>query len=59
MEDQMNIMRMQGRSGQAAVEYLLTTLCLVTVFAGLYGFMQARLKELFIRAGMVILTTYY
>ncbi len=41
------------------VEYLLTTLCLVTFFAAMYGFMQQQLKDLFIQAGMVILRTYY
>jgi len=45
--------------GQAAVEYLLTTLTLVTCFAGLYGFMQGQVKELFIKAGMAILATHY
>ena len=41
------------------VEYLLTTVLLVTVFAGLYGFLQAQLKTLFKIAGIKILTPYY
>jgi hypothetical protein len=47
------------RRGQAAVEYLLTTMVLVTCFAGMYGFMQGQLKKLFIAAGTKILGTYY
>jgi hypothetical protein len=46
------------RSGQAAVEYLLTTLFLVTCFAGMYGFMQQQLTTLFVSGGKLILTTY-
>jgi hypothetical protein len=45
--------------GQTAVEYLLTTVMLVTVFAGMYGFLQGQLKRLFILAGTKILMTYY
>lgn len=51
--------RASGHGGQTAVEYLLTTMLLVTVFAGLYGFLQGQLKRLFILAGTKILTTYY
>ncbi len=47
------------KAGQTAVEYLLTTLVLVTVFAGFYGFMQGQLKRLFIGAAVRILTSYY
>ena len=47
------------RSGQAAVEYILTTLVLVTCFAAMYGFIQGQLKVLFVLAGRKILTTYY
>ncbi|MBI5239337.1 MAG: hypothetical protein HY926_02610 [Elusimicrobia bacterium] len=47
------------RSGQAAVEYILTTLVLVTCFAAMYGFIQGQLKILFVLAGKKILTTYY
>jgi hypothetical protein len=47
------------RRGQTAVEYLLTTVMLVSIFAGLYGFLQGQLKQLFILAGTKILTTYY
>ena len=46
-------------AGQSAVEYLLTTVTLVTVFASMYGFLQGQLKQLFIQAGMKILTSYY
>lgn len=41
------------------VEYLLTTVTLVTVFAGMYGFLQGQLRRLFIIAGTKILTPYY
>ncbi|MDD5628135.1 MAG: hypothetical protein PHU21_03660 [Elusimicrobia bacterium] len=47
------------RKGQAAVEYILTTMVLVTCFAAMYGFIQGQLKELFILAGKKILATYY
>lgn len=47
-----------NRLGQAAVEYLLTTLVLVTAFSGLYGFMQGQLKRLFTGAAIRILTSY-
>ena len=49
----------RGESGQAAIEYLLTTLTLVTIFAGMYGFLHGALRTLFIRAGVRILTSYY
>jgi len=49
----------RARRGQATVEYLLTTLVLVTCFAAMYGFMQGELKKLFIIAGKKILNTYY
>jgi hypothetical protein len=45
--------------GQTAVEYLLTTLVLVTFFAGMYGFLQGQLKRLFVLSGIKILTSYY
>ena len=45
-----------GKGGQTVVEYLLTTLTLVTVFAGMYGFLQGQLTRLFQAAGMTILT---
>lgn len=49
----------RGKSGQTVVEYLLTTLTLVTVFAGMYGFLQGQLRMLFRIAGIKILTPYY
>ena len=52
-------LRLGPRSGQTAVEYLLTTLTLVTAFAGLYGFLQGQLKRLFTAAAIRILTSYY
>jgi hypothetical protein len=52
-------LKTMSRSGQAAVEYILTTMILVTCFAAMYGFMQTELKKLFILAGQKILTTYY
>lgn len=48
-----------GKKGQTVVEYLLTTLTLVTLFAGMYGFLQGQLKTLFRIAGIKILTPYY
>ena len=45
-----------GKGGQTVVEYLLTTLTLTVVFAGMYGFLQGQLKILFKLAGMLILT---
>lgn len=41
------------------MEYLLTTVTLVTVFAGMYGFLQGQLKTLFKIAGLKILTPYF
>jgi hypothetical protein len=48
-----------GKGGQTVVEYLLTTVTLVTVFAAMYGFLQGQLRRLFIIAGVKILKTYY
>ena len=48
----------RGRSGQTAVEYLLTTLALTMVFAGMFGFLQGQLRRLFTIAGVKILSTY-
>ena len=47
-----------GRRGQAVIEYLLTTVALVTVFAGMYGFLQGQVRRLFLLAGTKILTSY-
>jgi len=49
----------KGKRGQTAVEYLLTTVTLVTVFAGMYGFLQGQLRTLFRIAGLKILSPYY
>ncbi|PIR15944.1 MAG: hypothetical protein COV48_11565 [Elusimicrobia bacterium CG11_big_fil_rev_8_21_14_0_20_64_6] len=49
---------LKGRAGQTAIEYLLTTVALVTVFAGMYGFLQGQLRRLFLIAGVKILSTY-
>lgn len=49
----------KGKRGQTAVEYLLTTVTLVTVFAGMYGFLQGQLRMFFKIAGIKILTPYY
>lgn len=48
----------RGKGGQTAVEYLLTTVALATVFAGMFGFLQGQLKKLFTIAGVKILSTY-
>jgi Flp pilus assembly pilin Flp len=45
--------------GQAAVEYLMMTVALVTCFAGLYAFMQGQVKSLFQQAAIMILRAYY
>jgi Flp pilus assembly pilin Flp len=47
-----------GKRGQTTVEYLLTTLTLVTVFAGMFGMLQSSLTKLFTSAGIKILTPY-
>jgi len=47
---------LRGRTGQTVIEYLLTTLVLVTVFTAMFGFLQTSLKKLFIAGGVVILT---
>gem|GEM_PF-2271380 len=47
---------LRGSGGQTVVEYLLTTLLLVTVFTGMFGVLQSSLKRLFIAGGTVILT---
>jgi Flp pilus assembly pilin Flp len=49
----------KGSRGQTAIEYLLTTLTLVTVFAGMFGFLQGQLRNLFRIAGTKILTPYF
>jgi hypothetical protein len=49
----------RGRRGQSTVEYLLTTMALVTAFAGMYGFIQGQMKILFKTAAIKILTSYY
>lgn len=46
------------KNGQTAVEYLLTTVTLVTVFASMYGFMQGQLRSLYTQAAIKILTSY-
>lgn len=48
----------RGKSGQTAVEYLLTTVALTMVFAGMFGFLQGQLRRLFTIAGVKILSTY-
>jgi hypothetical protein len=51
--------RRENQAGQSAVEYLLTTVVLVTVFASMYGFMQGQLRTLFRLAAIKILKSYY
>ncbi len=48
-----------SRKGQAAVEDLLTTMILVTIFSALYGFLHGQVKIMFIAAGTMILKSYY
>ena len=48
----------RGKSGQTAVEYLLTTVALTMVFAGMFAFLQGQLRRLFTIAGVKILSTY-
>jgi Flp pilus assembly pilin Flp len=47
---------LRGSDGQTVVEYLLTTVLLVTIFTGMFGVLQSSLKKLFLAGGMVILT---
>ena len=54
----MRIGRYRTRFGQATVEYLLTTMILVTIFAALYGFLHGQVKDMFIVAGTRILISY-
>lgn len=51
--------RRSGERGQTAVEYILTTMALVTAFASMYAFIQGQEKILFRRAAIVILRSYY
>ncbi len=51
--------RRVGTRGQATVEYLLTTMVLVTVFAAMYGWLHGQLRRLFVIAGTKILRAYY
>ena len=48
----------ENRQGQSTVEYLLTTMAMVTFFAGMYAFLQGQVKKLFILAGVKILSSY-
>ena len=50
--------RRKGRSGQAAVEYLLMMMALVVCFASMYGFLQGQVKRLFMGAAVMILRVY-
>lgn len=50
--------RVGARRGQAAIEYLMTTVALVTLFTGMYGFLQGQVRRLFVLAGTKILTSY-
>ena len=50
--------KLKSRRGQAAVEYLLSTMALLVVFTTMYGFMQGQTKKLFTAAGVSILTAY-
>jgi len=50
--------RRKGRSGQAAVEYLLMMCALVVCFASMYGFLQGQTKKLFAAAAVKILRVY-
>jgi hypothetical protein len=47
-----------GKEGQTAVEYMLTTVVLSLAFAGMYGFMQKQLAQLYKQAAKAILATY-
>ncbi|MEK7389856.1 MAG: hypothetical protein AAB036_09160 [Elusimicrobiota bacterium] len=58
METRFSSRMLRGKRGQTAIEYLLTTVALVTVFVGMFGFLQGQLKRLFTIAGVKILSTY-
>lgn len=49
----------RARSGQTAVEYMLTTMALVVAFSAMYGVIANSLKKLFTAAAIKILTSYY
>lgn len=59
MRDAFSRRTLLGKGGQTTVEYLLTTVTLVTVFAAMYGFLQGQLLILFRIAGVKILRAYY
>ncbi|MBI4051582.1 MAG: hypothetical protein HY400_03660 [Elusimicrobia bacterium] len=46
------------RLGQTAVEYLLTTMTLLIAFAGIYGWLQIGLRNMFRGAARLILAAY-
>lgn len=48
----------RARGGQAAVEYLLTTMILATIFAAMYGYLQGAVRKLYTSAAIKILTSY-
>ncbi len=51
--------RLKSRMGQATVEYMLTTMLLVTIFSAMYGFLHKQVTVLFKAAGIKILMSYY
>jgi type II secretory pathway component PulJ len=55
---QMRSMRRSAR-GQTVVEYLMATVLLVSVFAGLYAFMQKVVKQRFVFGARMILRSYH
>lgn len=55
------VFRPKGRreEGQTIVEYLLMTAMLLFLFTGLYSMLSKKLAEVFEKAGIAILSTYY
>lgn len=49
----------RAQRGQSTVEYLLTTVGVLALFSGMYGFTQGQLKALFTAGARVILRAYH
>jgi len=45
--------------GQTTIEYLLSTMMILALFTGMYGFLQVQTRRLFAAAARMILRAYY
>lgn len=52
------VSRAAGR-GQAAVEYIMSTLMILVLFTGMYGFLQQQTRRLFTAAARAIVRSYH